>query len=169
MAIGRVDVDLRSFDRAVRKMVKAGGDARKVWRKLRTPLRRDQRDHMRAQESSSGAKWAPLSSSTIEGRLARGGRAGKFTKRGKLKKGAARRLNRVLSAKLLTGAKVRIDRRFISITSKVPWAGIHQAGGVAGRNSRIPQREFMWIGDPLAKLGAKMLAKHIADAFNKGG
>ena len=150
-------------------MERAGIKLRPVWRKVRTPLRKDQREHMKDQEDSKGAKWRPLASSTRDRRLSKGGRAGKFTKRGKLKKKAQRSLARVLSKKLVSGAKIKVTNRSIAIRSKVPWAGIHQEGGRAGRGSMIPARQFMYISDRLATETATAIAKHIAKAFNKGG
>lgn len=161
--------DLRSIKKAMRKMERAGQNPKKVWRVLRKPLRKDQKEHMRAGEDSKGGKWKPLASSTVQGRLSKGGRAGKFTKRGKLRKKAQRGLSKLLSQKLVSGAKVKITRRSISITSKVPWAGIHQHGGRAGRGSRIPAREFFYVGTPLVKQTARALAMHIAKAYSKGG
>lgn len=161
--------DLRSIKKAMRTMERAGENPKKVWRVLRKPLRKDQKEHMRAAEDSKGGKWKPLASSTIERRLSKGGRAGKFTKRGKLKKKAQRGLSKLLSQKLVSGAKVKITRSAIVITSKVPWAGVHQHGGRVGRGSMLPAREFFYVGDGLIKQTARALAKHIADAYNKGG
>ena len=164
-----IKADLRSIKKAMRKMERAGQDPKKVWRVLRKPLRKDQKEHMRAGEDSKGSKWKPLASSTIERRLSKGGRAGKFTKRGKLRKKAARGLSKLLSQRLVSGAKVKITRRAIAITSKVRWSGVHQEGGRVGRGSLIPAREFFYIGDGLIRQTADALAKHIADAYNKGG
>ena len=168
MAIS-VKGDLRSIKKAMRKMERAGQNPKKVWRVLRKPLRKDQKEHMRAGKDSKGAKWKPLASSTVEGRLSKGGRAGKFTKRGKLKKKAQRGLSKILSQKLVSGAKVKITRKNLSITSKVPWAGVHQHGGRAGRGARIPAREFFYVGTPLIKQTALALARHISKAYNTGG
>ena len=169
MARPMIKADLRSIKKAMRKMERAGADPRKVWRVLRKPLRKDQKEHMRAGEDSKGSKWKPLAASTIQGRLSKGGRAGKFTKRGKMKKKTSRGLSRVLSKKLVTGAKVKITRGSIKITSIVPWAGVHQKGGRAGRGSRIPAREFFYVGDGLIRQTSRALAKHISEAYNKGG
>jgi len=61
--------DLRSIKKAMRKMERAGQNPKAVWRVLRKPLRKDQKEHMRAGEDSKGGKWKPLSSATVQGRL----------------------------------------------------------------------------------------------------
>lgn len=120
-------------------------------------------------EDSSGAKWAPLAASTVERRLSKGGRAGKFTKRGKLRKKAQRSLNRILSQKLVSGARFKSSRMEAKITSKVKWAGVHQEGGTVGKGSKIKAREFFYVGEELEKQAVKLIEKHVAGAFNKGG
>ena len=170
----QVKADLKSLKKAFRAMERAGGNPKKVWRSLRTPLRKDQKDHMRSGEDSDRAKWKPLAASTIAKRLTETGRANKFTKKGKKKKArtarsAKRGLGKLLSTRLVSGARVKVTRSAISITSKVPWAGVHQKGGRVGRGSKIPAREFFYIGDPLLKMANKAFALHIAKAFNKGG
>lgn len=166
---GTHTTDLRSLKKAFRKMERAGIDTRKVWRKVKTPLRKDQAEHIKDQKDSDGATWKPLAVGTRDKRLSKGGKAGKFTKRGKLKKSAERKLGRVLSRRLVSGAKVRITRRSISIRSKVRWAGIHQHGGRAGRGAMIPKREFMYVSEELQIKATALLAIHIAEAFNTGG
>lgn len=164
----KVTADLKDLRKAHKRMARAAGNLRKVWRKLRTPLRKDQREHMRAQEDSKGGKWKPLSTATRERRISKGGRAGKLTKRGRLKKKVVRDLSKILGQKLVTGARIKIDRREISITSKAGVvAGAHQKGLTVGKGSRLPKREFFYISTELAKKATIMLAKHMADAFNK--
>lgn len=150
-------------------MIRASKNVRKVWRKLRPELRKDQREHMRKQEDSKGGKWKPIAASTRERRLSKGGRAGKVTKRGRLKKKAVRDSMKLLGQKLVTGAKIKMDGRQMSITSKSGIVGgAHQKGATVGKGSKLPKREFFYISTKLAKLQRKMLAKHIADAFNGG-
>jgi phage gpG-like protein len=162
--------DLRSIKKAFKAMERAGENPKKVWRVVKKPMRDDQKEHMRAAEDSKGAKWKPLASSTVERRLSKGGRAGKHTKRGKLKKSAAKKLGKLLGNKLVSGSKFKVSRRSIKLTqTKVKWAGIHQHGGRAGRGNQIPKREFFYISDDLLAKTARHIARHIATAFNKGG
>lgn len=159
-----IEVDLRALDKAMKRAEKAGVDLRPAFRKLRTPLRKDQKDHMRAQ-SGPGGKWPGLSTATREKRLKMGGRRGALTKKGKLRKSAQRKLNFMLSSKLLKGAKIKVRPNQISETSKVKWSGAQQEGGRVGRGATLPEREFMWISDPLFALALRRFAKHLATAF----
>ncbi len=164
MAIG--DVDLRQFDRAVRRMIKGGADVRPALRKVRPAFRKDQREHMKNQESSTGGKWPKLAAATRAKRLKKG-QFQFFTKRGKLKKSAKRKLDRVLSAKLNAGAKIKIHAREINFRARPSWAGVHQKGGVVGRGSRVPKREFLWVSDPFLKVMAQRIAEHLIAAGEK--
>ena len=159
-----IEVDLRKLDKAFKRAEKAGVDLRPAFRKLRTPLRKDQKDHMRAQSGPDG-KWPSLSTATREKRLKMGGRRGALTKKGKLRKSAKRKLNFMLSSKLLKGAKIKVRPNQISITSKVSWSGAHQEGARVGRGANLPEREFMWISDPLFLQAIRRFAKHLASAF----
>lgn len=161
----RIDVDLRKLDKAIKRAEKAGFDLRPAFRLLRKPLRKDQKAHMAAQQGPRG-KWQALAAATREKRMRVGGRAGKHTKRGKLKKSAQRKLNRILSSKLLTGAKIKVRPTAISIRAKGDWAGVHQKGGRVGRGARVPARPFMWVSDQLGRAAADAFARHLATAFN---
>ncbi len=160
-----IEVDLRDLDRAFRRMRRAGVDVRPAWRKLRPQLRADQRRHMSAMEGPSGA-WRPLARSTVEKRMRVGGRSGKFTKKGRLRKPAQRRLARILSKRLLVKAKVVVTQDNMTITAQPKWAGIHQSGGIAGKNSRIPARVFMWVSRELQARAVRELELHLTDAFD---
>ena len=162
-----IELDLTQFDKATRRMIKAGADMRPAFRKARPSFRKDQREHMKAQESSSGGAWPKLAASTKEKRISKGGRAGKFTKRGKLRKPARRKLNRILSGRLNVGAKVAVKQREMTFTSRAKWAGIHQEGGVAGKGSRIPKREFLWVSDPFLRKFVATAGEHLRAAWEK--
>lgn len=162
-----IEIDLRGLDKAMKRALKAGTDLRPAFRKLRTPLRKDQREHMRAQ-SGPGGKWPSLSTATREKRLKMGGRRGALTKKGKRRKSAARKLNFMLTSKLLKGAKIRIFPLLIGIRAIGKVAAIHQGGGKAGRGVTIPQREFLWISDGLMLLALRTFATHLAKAFEGG-
>ncbi len=159
-----LEVDLRQLDKAMTRANKAGIDLRPAFRKLRTPLRKDQKDHMRAQSGPTG-KWPSLSTATREKRMKMGGRRGALTKKGKRRKSSKRKLNFMLTSKLLKGAKIKPRQREIRITSKVKWSGAHQEGARVGRGANLPEREFMWISDPLFLQAQRLFAKHLASAF----
>lgn len=160
----RIEPDLRELDKAFKRMERAGVDVRPAWRVLRPPFRRDQREHMKKMQGPSGG-WAPLARSTVERRMRLGGRAGKFTKKGKLKKRAQRSLNRILSARMIRRAKVKITQRNMTITAEV--GGIHQIGGVVGKGAILAKRVFMWVSDPMIRNAARVLAEHLRDAFEQ--
>lgn len=131
-------------------------------------FRKDQVQHMKEQEGPKG-KWPGLAQATIDKRLGRGGKAGKFTKRGKLKKRYAKSVARVLSGRLITKAKVRLFPNAIMIEASgrlnPGMTGIHQDGGVAGKGSRIPARTFMWVSEEFARAAAAEMAKILIEAW----
>ncbi len=159
-----IEIDLRALDKAMRRAQKAGVDLRPAFAKLRTPLRKDQKDHMRAQSGPDG-KWPSLSTATREKRLKMGGRRGALTKKGKQRKSSKRKLNFMLSSAFLKGAKIKVRPTQISETSKLSWSGAHQEGLRVGGGVTLPEREFMWISDPLFALALRKFAKHLASAF----
>lgn len=159
------DVDLRQVDAAIRRMARAGEDMRPVFRKTRGDFRKDQRDHMKRQKSSGGAKWAGLAPSTREKRLSTGGRAGKFTKRGVMRRGVSRRLNRTLSGRLLARAIIKITTSEISFRSRIPWAGVHQKGGRVGKGARVPKREFLWVSDRFIGIMRTAVVAHLSKSW----
>lgn len=157
--------DIRQIERAAKRLRRAGRDMRPVWRELRKPLRADQREHIDEQKDSDGRSWQGLARSTIERRLRQGGRRRNYTRRGKLKKRAAKRISRTLSKRLVVRAKIESKRDRMTIKSRVPWAGVHQFGGRAGRNAVIPKREFMYIGDKLLRKTVKLSRRHLTRAW----
>jgi len=150
--------------------MKAGEDLRPVWRKLRAPLKKAQRDHIAEMKDQRGRKFQNLAPSTVERRLSRGGKAKKFTKKGKLRKTAQRRLGRILSKKLISRARVKITRRSISLYARGAMAHALHGGGKAGkrRRSKLPSRRYIYVDDPLARAAFDKVAAHVASSFEKG-
>lgn len=121
---------------------------------------------MKAQQGPDGP-WQSLAPSTRAGRISKGGRSGKFTKRGLLKKRVQKTLSRILSRKLITGAKIKVEPEQMSITAngKVNpgMSGAHQEGAIVGRGSKLPARPFLWVSDSLGEsIAAEMEASLIA-------
>jgi len=163
VSYGRIDVDLRSLDKAIKRAARAGADLRPVWRELRRPLRKDQGAHIKEQKGPQGSSWPGLAASTKTKRLGALSRAGKaFTKKGALRKAAKRKIGRVLSRRLVSGARIRAKPKEIKITSIVKWAGVHQEGGRVGRGSQIPARPFMWISDELLAITKREMVKYLS-------
>lgn len=161
-----IDVDLRGLTKALSRVQRAGLDLRPAWKQLRGPLRRDQAQHIRDQRDEQDRPWTPLAASTVaKRRKALLSNPKAFTKKGRVRKPIQRRLDRVLSGRLTSGARVKMVPQHIAITSRVPWAGIHQVGGRAGRNSIIPARTFMYIGSDLAATAGHVITQHLIAAF----
>ena len=154
MALG-VDVDLRDLDKAFKRLERRGADLREIWRQVKRPFRQAQIKHIRDQRDDKGSKFRTLSLQTRLKRIGSSGRGKSFTKRGKLRKPVRRRLNKVLSAKLLSKVKFEVTPLSLSIESNIvgksgkKWPGVHQHGGRAGRRARIPKRTFMYVDDEL--------------------
>jgi phage gpG-like protein len=159
-----VDVDLREVEQAIKRMKRAGRSLRPVWQKLRTPMRKDQREHMKRMESPSGSSWPPLAKSTREKRLKKVLRSGKArTKGGRLRKSAQRRVDRVLSARLISRAKIRLFPTFMVIRTPGAAAGVHQLGGRVGHGAFVPRRTFFWVSDQLARMAARLIVQHLRE------
>lgn len=122
------NVDLRSVEEGLLKLKKAGFSIASVMRDFRREARADQLEHGKKRQESSGSKWAPRATSTVQGRGA---------KRARMRK--RRPLGRLSSA-----IDVKASARGMVVTSRVKWSGVHQDGGVAGHGARIPKREFLW-------------------------
>lgn len=167
MSYGRVYVDLGGIDKAIGRAVRAGADLRPVWREFRKPMRKIQGEHITAQKGPDGVAWPGLAASTIKARLYRGGKAKKFTKKGRLRKGASRRLGKILSKRLPSRSRMKITRRSISLHARGRVRNIHQSGGLAGRRgrARIPARPYMYVDDKLAKAAFQRVSEHVASAF----
>ncbi len=170
MSYGKIEVDLRDLEKSVRAAERAGADLRPVWRSLRTPLKRSQRDHITAQKSLAGGKFPGLAASTVQRRLSRGGKSKKFTKKGKLRAGIRRRIGRTLSKKLLTRARVKVTPRSISLFARGAVAHALFGGTRAGKRRRsvIPARQFVYVDDPMARMAFDSVAKHVAESLETG-
>jgi len=161
-----VTVDLSELDAAIKRAEKAGIDMRPAWRTLRSPFRKDQGAHMKAQQGPRG-KWPGLAAATREKRMKQlTSNRKNFTRKGKLKKSAKRSVGRVLSRRLLSRAKVKIYRRAMLIRTPGAAAAVHQTGGPVGRGQQVPARTFMWVSDEMARKGAAALADHLRAAWH---
>lgn len=113
-------------------------DLKQVYRKLRKPMHKDQREHRDAQRGPRGP-WAPLASTT----LARYAREGK-------------RRNRRILAKLPNPRYTIVTSAMLRMRSRVKWSMAHQDGPTrVGRGSMLPQRQFLWISKQLRREAAR--------------
>lgn len=118
---------LRAFERLKRT------DTSKAFRAAKKPARKDQRDHAKRQASAQG-RWPGLADTT-RARRARG----------------AKRKSRKILGRLPAALQITSGKDFVRVTSRVPWSGVHQDGGAAGKNARIPRRQFLWISKDLLR------------------
>jgi len=93
---------------------------------------------------------------------------------GRLGRAAARadeKIERYKSGHLLgqiaSSITYEISPGTLTVFSRIPWAGIHNEGGTAGRGAQIPKRAFLyWTPERIAAL-AEIAAKHIASKAKK--
>ena len=109
-------------------------DYKEVFKRLRKPMRKDQRRHRDAQRGPRGP-WAPLSPYT-KARYAREGK---------------RRNRRILARLPNTGVSI-VTSDMLRLRSRVKWSGAHFAGPTrVGRGSILPQRQMWWISTELKR------------------
>ena len=168
-----VTADVRAAQARLRRLVKAGHDLRPVWRDSRKAVRDDQKDHGKKQEGPEGG-WKPLAASTIAQRSGRRRRAAE------LRKGVARRRlsNRRRRRKTASSKRVlgrlpylldtKITSSSLFVISQVPWSGVQQSGGRAGKRARIPARPFLWLSHRVIILTVNKVEQHLLDAWRKG-
>jgi len=156
-----MDLDLRDIDRATRRMLRRSRDLRRIWNRLKKPFRRDQKRHIVEQRGPDGSKFQGLATSTIQKKLTRKS----YTQKGRLRKSAQRKLGRILSAKLVSRAKMKASAKELRITAKGEMTAAHQHGGVVGKGSRLPARPFMYVDDAMIKRLQSLASKGLAHAF----
>jgi hypothetical protein len=142
---GLVEVNLDDVFDGLDSMVKAGKDLRPVWKAVRGGLRKDLQGHFASRSGPEGP-WAPPAHSTIERLLSVGGRKKNVTRKGTLKRRAARRLANQLG-RLKSWWKITFTPGSLTAASGADWSDVHNTGGTAGRGARIPQRTFAWVTD----------------------
>jgi phage gpG-like protein len=144
-----------------------GRDLRPVLRNIREALKADVADHFGRNEGSEGA-WAPYAPSTLARALAgrgmhrkRGKRAGLPTKKGERWIG-----NQLGRLKFPSAHKITMRRDSLAMTAKTGWAGVHQFGGIVGKGSIIPAREFMWASEGLQRAFQGAITDHLMDGWS---
>jgi phage gpG-like protein len=148
-------VDLTDVEKGLRSLAKTGGDVAETLKLLTKPLRDDQREHGRQMIGPGGEKWKPRAASTVlRARVAKGK---------KRIKGANRKLLNSLPNRTV---QIRQSGDSLIAYSKVPWAGIHQHGGTAGRGAKIPARPFLWFSFEFLSLARRLVIKRLMHAWN---
>lgn len=137
-------LDLIEFDAAIKSALRHTSDLRPLWKKVKGPIRKDQSRHIKEQKDIDGAKFKPLAKSTLAKR--RSGLTSKsFTKKGRLRKTASRRINRVLGKKMAASVKTTSKKDFLQIRRRVSWFDAHQGGARVGRGAHLPARTYMYL------------------------
>jgi phage virion morphogenesis protein len=160
-----VDFDMTELDGALGKFARATRDLRPVWREIAPTFRKLQAKHIDEQAGPDGKRWPGPANSTIARRLRQGGRAKHWTKRGKLRKRASQQIGKSLSRKLTAGMVREITPMQTSLTSRIPWAWVHQHGGTAGKASRIPARPWLYVDELIKRYLRFVLHKHLSAAW----
>lgn len=151
----RLELDARPVLAGFDDMRRASRELGSVFREIRPVMRADQKDHASKAAGPDG-KWAPRAASTL-GRMSRGSRRFKGTRR--------RKLSRRPLGRLVTAVTYSASKAGVFATSRVAWSNVHQEGGRVGRGARLPARPFLWISDSLADTAARAIAEHVAGAM----
>lgn len=154
-------LDLGDVDRGFAAMRRQAHALSPAMRQLKEPMRRDQKDHARAQMGPLGA-WKPRSLKTIA----------------ELAKPSNRRLLKKPLGKLPTAVTYRSTGTSVVAESLVRWSSVHQDGGIAGQGghkkaafaakrhgSVIPARPFLWVSEQLLAFADLVIKKVLLDAF----
>lgn len=150
-----VNIDMRAFDAAAKRALRYTSNLKPVWKKLKDPLKADQYKHIEKQIDIRGAKFKPLAQSTKARRLTKKS----FTKKGRLRKPAARKLNKVLSKRLVSATKTTMDPTALEMRRRVHWMDKHQGGGTVGRGSMLPARAYLYIDQHRVNHAARLIIK----------
>jgi len=119
----------------------------------------------------AGRKWKRLAYDTVLGRL--GGRRKAFTKRGRLRAAARRKLTTgggikplINSGDLLSSIDRQVRGNEVIVGSDMKYAAIHQFGGKAGRGRKvtIPARPFLGLSGDDEREVRSILARRIEGA-----
>ncbi|MDX2008261.1 MAG: phage virion morphogenesis protein [Meiothermus sp.] len=115
-----------------------------------------------AQQAPDGTPWQPLAASTVAPR------ARDFTKSGRIRKPAERRMlgRKILiqSARLRNSISHRRDGTRVAVGTNVRYARIHQLGGMAGRGRKvqIPARPYLGVSEADRAEIRRILARELS-------
>lgn len=117
----------------------------------------------RHQRKGPSGAWPPPSRKTrvYEAKRDLGGRFMQGRTRRKGKPGTLGKLTRSWS--------VKADDNGIHFLSKVPWADVHNSGGIAGKGARMPKREFGYFSPEFVEHASRKYVSYVVAPFDKGG
>jgi phage gpG-like protein len=158
----KVDVSrlLKRFDSMKRRAGAKGLEA--VFRELRDPMRKDQKEHADKREGPRGP-WPDRAQSTKN----------RAKRRRRRTKGTGRTRPHVRRARKILGRlprAIRVAARGVSVfaISRVKWAKVHQEGGVAGRGSLIPERQFLYVSPDLVEIAQGKMVQALREGWAEG-
>lgn len=127
------------------------------------------RQRFEHQRDPSGRPWRPLSFETILRRL--GGKRKAFTKKGALRKPAARQLEHLKILQVSGNLRDSITHNAapdqVEVGTNVAYARIHQFGGKAGRGRKVtvPPRAFLGLDADDGAMIEERIAEHLRRAL----
>lgn len=142
-------IDDSSFQAGLKDVSKAGRNLGPVFRALRMPMRRDQRDHAVQEEGPEG-NWPPRKGEKEVKR-----RAGK----------RKNRRARGMLGRLPNAVDIRSIGATVYARSRVKWARAHADGETVGRGAKLPARPFLWVSEDLGALANQLIAEHLGKAW----
>jgi len=160
-------VDLEDFEAGLRDLGRAGKTLSPAFRKLKSPMRADQRAHARAEQGPDG-KWAPRAPSTaadISGRR-RGARAANQLAKGRGETARRRAPGRgKILGRIPSAIVVRSGPGIVEVISRVSYSAIHQEGGKVGRGSVLPARPFLWMSEAFIQQAMETFSTHLEQGW----
>lgn len=72
-----------------------------------------------------------------------------------------------LLGKMSSSIKTEIRGGSLSVYSEIEWAGVHNDGGTAGHNAKIPQREFLALDEEDVEALEGFILDHIEESMSK--
>ncbi len=82
------------------------------------------------------------------------------------KRGGRKAARHKLLGRLASTLRATVGNNTLTVFSSVPWAGVHNKGGVAGHDSQIPQREFLALDEEDVGVLKTILEARMTEAFD---
>lgn len=154
----------RALSRAVKVGLRAqeegeGGKATKQFaRSVRTVGRHDELRRQFEEYRATKAGLSGKEGKRLEPRIAR--------REGRAEQAIQDYVNGKQLGQIANSVSYEIKGNGVDEFSRIPWAGIHNKGGMAGNNAKIPERQFLALGpEDVAKL-QEIAAEVLAEKLN---
>jgi len=160
-------IDLEDFEAGLRDVSRAGKALSPAFRKLKGPMRLDQRAHAKAEQGPEG-KWAPRATSTAADLATRRRGARKANRLAK-SRGQTDRVRTPGRGKILgripSAITVRSGPGIVEVISRVSYSAVHQEGGKVGRGAVLPARPFLWMSEAFIQQAMETFSVHLEKAW----